>query len=173
MKIIIIDVMSLDGKLTKWGSGNVHEWSSKEDFDYFSKTRDSNDLLVMGSGTFDAVRPQPERDRLRIVLTSNPDNYVSSFVAGQMEFSDEQPEELVERLDSLGYKQMLIVGGKSVGTSFLQKNLVNELWITVEPRIFGVGDAVVGEERLDVCLELIKLEVLNKQGTLLLKYRVL
>lgn len=173
MKIILIDVMSLDGKLTKWKDSNIYAWSSPEDFVHFSKIRDANNLLVMGSGTFEAVRPQPEKERLRIILTNNPNKYISSCRTGQLEFTSEQPEQLIKRLEKLGYKQMLLVGGKGIATSFLQKHLVNELWLTIEPKIFGTGDTLVNAEKMDVALKLLHLKILNKQGTLLLKYKVL
>jgi len=173
MKIILIDVMSLDGKLTKWEGNNVYEWSSPEDFALFSKTRDTNNLLVMGSGTFEAVQPQPEKERLRIVMTSRPERYDSSVIPGQLEFTNEHPRELVKRLEKLGYKQMLLVGGQRIATSFLNEHLINELWLTIEPKVFGIGDPLVSAEKMDIDLELLQSKKLNKQGTLLLKYKIL
>ncbi len=173
MKIILLDVMSLDGKLTRWKAGNIYKWSSPEDYEHFSKVRDKNNLLVMGSGTFKAVRPMPEKERLRIVMTTQPEKYKKFMVAGQLEFWNEKPKELVRRLDKLKYEQMLLVGGKRIATAFLREHLVNELWLTIEPRIFGQGEALVGAEKMDVALELLQFERLNKQGTILLKYKVL
>lgn len=173
MKIILINVISLDGKLTKWEGSNIYEWSSPEDFTHFSKIRDTNSLLVMGSRTFEAVHPQPEKERLRIVITNNPKKYASAFIAGQLEFTSEQPKQLVKRLEKLGYKQMLLVGGKRLATSFLQEHLVNELWLTIEPKVFGIGESLVRAEKMNIALELLHSKKLNKQGTLFLKYKIL
>lgn len=179
MKIILIDVSSLDGKLTKGHDENIYEWSSPEDFAHFQKTKEENNLLVMGSGTFDKVkdiekaRLQAEERRLRIVLTSKPEKYQQYVVPGQLEFSKEKPKQLIERLEKCGYKQLLLVSGGNVATSFFKEKLIDELWLTIEPKIFGKGEPLVQEEQFDITLQLIKHKLLNKQGTLLLKYKIL
>lgn len=179
MKTILINVASLDGRFTKWKGKNIYEWSSDEDFAFFLKTKSENNLLVMGSSTFDHVRKidkaglKPEKERLRVIMTKNPAKYKKFEVPGQMEFSSETPKDLVKRLGKQGYKQMLLVSGGSVANSFFKDRLVNELWLTLEPRIFGSGKSVASGKDLDINLKLISAEKLNKNGTLLLKYTVL
>ena len=68
---------------------------------------------------------------------------------------------------------MFVVGGAHIATSFLKEQLVDELWLTIEPKIFGVGGNFVIEEKLDIKLELLSSESVNKQGTLLTKYSVI
>lgn len=179
MKIILIDVSSLDGKLTQGTDTNIYEWSSKEDFAHFQKVKSENNLLVMGSGTFDQVKEikdaglKAEKERLRIVLTSKPEAYEQYKVDEQLEFSGESPRELIKRLEAKGYKQMLLVSGGKVATSFFAEQLIDELWLTLEPRIFGKGEPLVQEKDFDIHLQLLSTEKLNDQGTLLLKYRVI
>src|SRR6266851_4117228 len=170
MKIILIDVSSLDGKLTKWARDNIYEWSSPEDFAHFQKVKEQNNLLVMGSGTFDGVKDnqtaglKPEKERLRIILTSKPKAYTKYAVSGQLEFSNETPKQLVTRLEKQGYQQMLLVSGGKVATSFFKENLINELWLTIEPKIFGSGEPLVQEGMFDINLKLLSVERLNSQG---------
>ena len=179
MKIILVNVTSLDGRFTKWEGKNIYEWSSEEDYQFFNKTKAENNLIVMGSATFDHVRQiekaglKPEKERLRVVLTKNSDKYKEFEVSGQLEFSDENPKKLVERLEKAGYKQMLLVSGGAVANSFLKDSLISELWLTLEPRIFGSGQSLAEGQDLDIKLELISSEKLNNQGTLLLKYKIL
>jgi dihydrofolate reductase len=68
---------------------------------------------------------------------------------------------------------MLVVGGAHIGTSFLKEQLIDELWLTIEPRIFGAGSNFAIEEKLDINLQLIKCEKVNTRGTLITKYAVL
>jgi len=179
MKIILIDVSSLDGKLTKWARENIYEWSSPEDFAHFQKVKAQNNLLVIGSGTFEGVKDnkiaglKPEKERLRIVMTSRPKAYKKYAVPGQLEFSNETPQHLVKQLTKKGYSQMLIVGGGKIATSFFKENLIDELWLTIEPKIFGSGKPLVEEGAFDITLQLQSVDRLNIQGTLLLKYSVI
>lgn len=164
--------MSLDGKLTKWNRSDVAEWSSSEDLAHFLKVRDENNLLVMGSGTFDAAKPAAEKGKLRVVMTRSTEKYAKLTRAGELEFTSEKPKGLVERLEKRGYKQILLVGGQGVATAFFEANLINEIWITIEPKIFGEGKGMVAK-RMDVSLSLFEMKRLNKKGTVLMKYEVL
>lgn len=179
MKVTLIHVLSLDGKLTKGLGENIYEWSSTEDFKNFTKVRNSYKLLIMGSGTFDGVKDnkaaglKPEKERLRIILTSRPKEYEKYVVPGQMEFSGETPKNLIKRMEKLGFTEMLLVSGGKVATSFFKENLIEELLMTIEPRIFGRGEPLVQDEQFDVKLQLLSLKQLNKQGTILLHYKVI
>jgi dihydrofolate reductase len=76
-------------------------------------------------------------------------------------------------LGKQGFKQALLVGGGKIANSFFLDNLINEVWLTIEPRIFGTGKVLAEGRRLDVPLKLISTKKLNTKGTLLLKYKVL
>jgi riboflavin biosynthesis pyrimidine reductase len=54
---------------------------------------------------------------------------------------------------------------------FFAAGLVDEIWLTVEPILFGGGTPLL-VARVDVRLELLASEKLNAAGTLLLRYRV-
>ena len=106
-------------------------------------------------------------------MTSHPDKYKSLEVPGQIEFTNESPVELTSRFKIKGHQQMLVVGGPHVATSFLKEQLIDELWLTFEPKIFGTGDNFATDEKLDINLRLIHSEKVNEQGTLITKYAVL
>ena len=173
MKTTLIFVSSLDGKVTKWGDSRVKLWSSKEDQDYFKKTWHDSRLIVMGSKTFNANPLPPSPNHLLIIMTAHPEQYKQWEVSGQVEFTKESPLELCARFKSTGHEQMLVVGGAHVATSFLKDQLIDELWLTLEPKIFGAGSNFVAEEKLDVNLRLINWEKVNEKGTLITKYEVL
>jgi dihydrofolate reductase len=173
MKTILIFVSSLDGKITKWGEPNVRLWSSHQDQDYYKKVWNESQLIVMGSATFDADSFKPSPSQKIIIMTHHPDKYKSREVPGQMEFTSETPIELCSRFANTDNKQMLVVGGPHVATSFLQEQLIDELWLTIEPRIFGMGLNFAMDEKLDINLRLIQSEKVNDQGTLITKYAVI
>lgn len=172
MKTILIFVSTLDGKITKWGDGMIRTWSSKADQEYFDNTWNDTHVIVMGSHTYraDPVKPVPKH--LFIVLTRKPSTYKKLEVPGQLEFTDMLPLQLITRLMDTGEEKILIVGGAKVATSFLKARLIDEVWLTVEPKIFGRGGNFATGENLDITLELISCTRANDQGTLLTKYRV-
>jgi len=173
MKIVLVFVSTLDGKVTKWGEPQVKSWSSKEDQDYFRKIWEDSKLIVMGSNTFNADPVKPSPKHHFVVMTHRPADYKSHKVPGQVEFTDESPAKLTARFEKEGHKQMLVVGGPQVATSFFKEQLVDELWLTIEPKIFGTGDNFVTAEKLQIDLQLISSEKVNENGTLITKYKVL
>jgi len=174
MKLTLILASSVDG-VTNQGKGEDHHaWRSKEDELHFNSTRDSAKLIIMGSRTYESARGfmKHETGRLRIVLTKNPDKYDKEKIPGQLEFTNETPKSLLRRLDTLGFESGLLVGGAHTNTQFLKDNLVNELWITIEPYLKGIG-INTSVDMVDIHLELLSSVRLNDKGTLLLKYKVI
>ena len=173
MKTILIFVSTLDGKITKWGEPHVSSWSSHQDQDYYKKVLNESRLIVMGSNTFNADTFKPSANHQLIIMTRHRDKYKNLEISGQIEFTKESPNELTVRFNSNGHQQMLVVGGPHIATSFLKEQLIDELWLTFEPKIFGRGGNFVTEINLDINLHLIHCEKVNEQGTLITKYAVL
>ena len=170
----MVMVSSLNGKITKGNDPNINLWTSKEDAKFFSSLRDKHDLIIMGRRTYDAVRSEikPKPDKLRIVLTKTPARYSNETVKGGIEFTNEHPIKLLRRLVSKGFKNCLVVGGSEIARLFLQSSLVDELYLTIEPRIFGKGKSMFTEGEFEAYLKLISFKKLNSRGTLNLKYKV-
>jgi len=172
MKTILIFVSSLDGKITRWGDPMIRSWSSKSDQDHFDAIWKDTHVIIMGSGTYkpDPVKPVPKH--LFVVLTRHPENFKGSEVPGQLEFTNEAPVLLIERFKKSDEDKVLIVGGPQIAALFLKAQLIDELWLTIEPKIFGNGASLVNDEKLDIELKLISCEQVNEQGTLITKYKV-
>jgi dihydrofolate reductase len=172
MRIILVFVSTLDGKITRWGDPKVSSWTSREDRNYFRKTWNEAPLIVMGSNTFLAEKLGSVRDHLIVVMTRHASSYKDKEVSGRLEFSDETPQQLAARFEKEHYGTMLVVGGAKIATSFLKEGLIDEIWLTIEPRIFGKGGNFVTEQELDLRLRLISCEQVNPSGTLITKYKV-
>ena len=172
MKAILIFVTSLDGKITRWGDPSVRKWSSVNDQRHFDSIWNSTRVIIMGSRTYSPDPVQPDDKHTFVVMTRNPENYTVQSIPGRLEFTSDLPGVLLERFRRDNEERVLIVGGSEIATLFLSKNLIDELWLTLEPKIFGAGDSFVTGEKLDVNLELIDVEKVNERGTLITKYRV-
>ena len=172
MKTILVFVTTLDGKVTKWGDPCIRSWSSKNDQDYFTKIWNNTRIIIMGSSTYNADPVKPSSNHLLIIMTRHPLKYRKIETLGQLEFTNELPYQVVERFEKEDQEKILIVGGPHIATSFLKEQLIDELWLTIEPKIFGVGGNFVIEEKLDINLQLISCKRVNRNGTLITKYAV-
>lgn len=174
MKVIMVVVSSVNGKITKGQDSNIYSWTSKEDSELFFSLIEKNNLIVMGSRTYRASRKffKHRKNRLRVVMTRNPRKYLSEAIRGMLEFTDEIPVELIKRLESKGHRKMLLVGGAEINALFLRQSLVNEIYLTIEPKLFGSGTSLMKEDNFNKQLKLASIKRLNDQGTLQLKYKI-
>lgn len=173
MKVILVFVSTLDGKVTQWGNPHVREWSSWEDQQYYKQVWKEAQLIVMGSNTFIAEKFPASPDHLLLVMTQHISKYKSYRVDGQIEFTNNNPVEMVNQFKNKKIQTMTVVGGAHIATSFLKEQLIDELWLTIEPKIFGTGGNFVINEKLDINLQLISCDKVNEQGTLVNKYAVI
>src|SRR4051812_35139957 len=112
--------------------------------------------MVMGSRTFATInRSMPGRKI--VVYTSRPDE-LSEFDG--VEATNESPADLLKRLESEGYSQVAICGGSSVYFQFVEAGLVDELYLTIEPVLFGKGMPLFSDT-LDLKLNLKEVKNLN------------
>lgn len=173
MKIILAMVLSVDGKSTKWDLPD-QSWASEEDKTHLIKLISENNLILMGGKTFEIAKNhiKPKEGKLRIVVTHDPDKFSQDLVEGQLEFTNLPIPELIKNLEGRSFEKMLLLSGEGLNKQFFEAGLIDEIILTVEPKIFGSGHGMVAESKLDIPLKLLSFEKLNEQGTLLLHYQV-
>lgn len=174
MNVTLVMVASADGKTTFWKSPHIHGWSSDEDHQHFLHTRERFRVLIMGRKTYEAVKTDLvlSTDLLRIVLTKNPKLYQSQAVPNKLEFTDALPAALLSDLSRRGYANVLLVGGSIINTIFLREHAITDILLTIEPKIFGIGNPLFSEHEFDLSLRLIDVKRLNGTGTIVLHYNV-
>ena len=173
MRVILADVISLNGKITKGSNPDIRSWSSSEDLEHFVKLRDGCDVIIIDRKTYELVQPKPEKGKLRIVFTSTPERFSNASSPGQLEFIDVLPATLIERLAKDGYNRVLIAGGARLSSSFFEAQLIDDLYLSFEPVLFGTGRPMLDEGSLNVSLQLESVTRLNERGTLLAHYSVI
>jgi dihydrofolate reductase len=175
MKVSIVAVVSANGLITSDILGGPKVWASPEDLGQFNAMIGTSDAVVMGRKTFDTIQDSLHHrpKLLRIIMTQSPDTYSHMRAEGIVEFTDKKPTDILSDLRERGLKSILIAGGSSIHSLFLQKNLVTDLYLTVEPYIFGSGIPFLQAYAGAAKLKLISLDRLNDQGSLLLHYQFL
>ncbi len=82
------------------------------------------------------------------------------------------PELALEILTSKGYEQILVAGGAKLNAAFMQARLIDEIYLDIEPIIFGQGIPLFSGLDFEIQLELIKTKKLS-DNEIQLHYRVL
>jgi len=165
MKIIMMMAMTADGKIAK-NDNHFPNWTSKEDKAMFAKITKEHRAVLMGDKTFWTF-PVPLPERLNVVFTleNNPPKIEGvKWVSGE-------PEKVLEELEEMGYNSAVLGGGCYLNTLFLRKKLIDEIILTIEPKIFGGGLSLFNEN-VNINLELLEAKKINNQS-IMLRYKVL
>ncbi|HLN21750.1 MAG TPA: dihydrofolate reductase family protein [Bacteroidales bacterium] len=172
MKVVLVFVSTLNGKITRGDDPEVRTWSSVSDKKHYRRIWKNSNLVVMGSSTYTQNIIRPSKSRLIVVMTSRPELYSSRNIEGQLEFTSELPGQIVKRFSASGTKLMTVVGGSKIASSFLKASLVDELVLTIEPLIFGKGINLFYEDDFEVKLKLVDITRANEDGTLITVYKI-
>ncbi len=138
MIVSLIGAISADGFIAASEAQNSLTWTSKEDTRFFVEKTKEIGTLVMGRKTFDTIG-KPLKGRRVIVMSRTPLSRIEGEYGGVVEYTSESPKELVARLETEGVAKLVVCGGAMIYAQFLQAGLVHELFLTIEPVIFGEG----------------------------------
>lgn len=163
MKTFIIAAVSADGFIAREANQPAN-WTSKEDKKVFVSLTKRAGVIIMGRTTYETIgKALPGRRNIV---------YSSKHVEAEgVEVTDEKPADLLKRLAAEGHEEVAICGGQSIYNMFLSAGLVDEIYLTLEPKLFGTGLSVFNSS-VDIDLSLQNVAKLN-DATLLLQYGVI
>ncbi len=176
MQVFLIVAVSLDGFIAQTIEQPSTDWTSAEDKQHFHQKTKQAGIIVMGKTTFDTIgKPLPKR--LNIIysyktkqdLTANYNLTADQTAEDRLRVTSLPPAQLVQQLKKEGRQQLAICGGSSIYTQFIQSEVVDKMFLTVEPVIFGDGIKLFNQP-LEQKLTLVNSRRLNEAGTLLLEY---
>ncbi len=115
-------------------------WTSHEDKKRFVELSKKIGTIILGLNTFNTFpkdeqgNSKPLKGRHHIIyadrdITQHPD----------VEATMDKPDILLKKLNDRGIKEVAICGGASVYKMFLDANLIDNIYMTVEPIEFGSG----------------------------------
>jgi len=158
MKTILMMAITLDGKIAKY-TDHPATWTSKADKKIFIEETKKAGVIIMGRTTYDTIgRPLP--NRLNVIMDLDPDT--SKNIEGSLEFTKTQPKGLLKELEERGFKNIILGGGSTINGIFLEQGLINEIWLTIEPKVFGEGLSLFKGADVDLDLEFIEYRQLDK-----------
>lgn len=163
MKVYIIAAASADGFIAKTANELI-DWTSPEDKKFFREMTKKSGVIIMGSNTYKTFK-NPLPNRRNIIITHGKINHPGA------ESTKQSPAELIARLKKEGYSEVAIAGGSSIYTQFLNAGLVTEIYLTIEPILFGQGLSLFNSDKV-INLELIDYKMLS-QNTMLMHYGII
>lgn len=163
--VTLIMAITADGKIAK-DKNQLADWTSKEDKQLFVQTSKDFGVVMMGENTFKTF-PKPLPGRLNLVFSYNG----GQDIDGLLKWVQGEPEKVLKDLEQMGYKKALLGGGAFLNTLFLKKQLIAEIILTIEPKIFGNGISLF-TENIEHDLELQECKKLNT-STIMLRYKVI
>lgn len=166
MHVILMAAQTADGFIGKDAAHLSTRWTSKEDARFFSEVSTRAGVIIIGSNTYKTFTRKLEGRKMIIYSRSAGENPHGNNV----EFTQEEPSDLLKRLEDQGYTEVVIAGGASIYTLFMHAGVVDTLLLTVEPVVFGVGVTLFSGE-VNAHLTLRKIHDLSGQ-TKALEYSI-
>jgi len=147
---------SLDGFIAR-ENGEI-DWllerdQPDEDHGYDDFIKDI-DAIVMGRGTFEAVRGMGDwfYNRPVLVLSARlAQQEVPAELTGKVRFTSKSPQEAMAMLEAEGRRRVYVDGGRII-QSFLALGMISDMVITRVPVLLGTGRPLFGGIERDISL---------------------
>lgn len=195
MKTTLIVATTLDGYIGQAKNQISTAWTSRADRKFFADLSKKIGLMVMGSTTYETMgKPLPGRvsivytkeatlllknnvEQLPVLATEvkNGEVMISDWIKRrgldqEPFYTNIDPDELCTLIAQKEYENLAICGGSGIYQLFLEKKVIDEIQMTVEPVFFGGGVKLFGEKGLSEMkkMRLMKNELLPGSETMLL-----
>jgi thymidylate synthase len=137
MKSIFNIILAVDKEFGYDKNGEI-PWRGlySEDMKMFKKITigEGNNCVLMGRKTWESIGKKPLINRYNIVLTRNSDIVQSSEYMENVEITD-NIDNALKSIHLKSFDNIFILGGESLWDEFLNRKLVNKLFITMIPDI--------------------------------------
>lgn len=144
-------------------------WISKKEWDSYSAAVRSAGCLIVGRRTYHILTKQEEFAELKDVklVAVSEENFETLAPNHLVAHS---PKEALELLKD--FKEIIVAGGGMLNGSFMAENLINEIYLDIEPIAFGRGIKLFNDKEFETKLKLLETKKLS-ENELQLHYEVL
>ncbi len=150
-------VQTIDGKV---GVKEEGYWpiGTKQDYEILTELRTYADCLIHGANlgrqfgekTLESINKPIFKQTRRVlgksavlpyyVITTKPWELKGANI---FHLQNESLKGLVNHLNEKGYKNVLVEGGPKLLGSFLKENLIDEVFLTISPKIYGTDESTL------------------------------
>lgn len=168
MRCIAIAAVTIDGKIAL-DQSHFSDWTSKEDKDFLHEMLDKCDVVVVGNNTYKTAL-EPLSKRNCIVMTSTV--ATTERKNDKLLFWNPSGAPHSNVLQNVG--TLTVLGGTKTYTWFLENDLLDEIYLTIEPIVFGHGlNLFESSKDIVARFRLQSTKQLNEKGSVLLHYEKL
>ena len=168
MKVILYMATTANGYIAKLSHDTP--WSDAEFTSYSDKVKEVGNLII-GKTTYDLMLEEnafADLDEPFVAaLTSSNQSPAREKTAFVKNFKD-----ALKVLEKQGFQTALVGGGGQADSSALESGLIEEIFIDVEPLIFGRGISLFTPSNFDLKLKLIDTKKVGESG-IQLHYQVI
>jgi len=166
MKVVLYMAITTNGMIAR--KNLETPWSDEEFTSYYEKVKEIGNVIV-GSRTYPQFLESDivsMGNPLMVVLTrsekvSSKENVV--FVSSATK--------ALELIKDKGFEQALVTGGGETNKAFLETGLIDEIYLDIEPLIFGDGIPLFSPSNVELKLKLLETKKISDQ-TIQLHYKV-
>jgi len=142
--------ISANGMIAK--SDDSTGWISQEEWDSYSSEIRAAGCLIIGRRTYDILTKQPEFSELKdvkVIAVSHED----FPLLDSRHLIAHSPREALQLLP--GFEKVIVAGGGMLNASFLAEDLVDEIYLDIEPIIIGGGIPIFRDKDFERKLKLL------------------
>lgn len=166
MKVVLYMAATANGLIA--ATNDNTDWISQAEWDAYSLFVRESGCLVVGRRTYELLTRQAgfaELSDVELVVVSRS----SPELVSPRHRIARSPEEALGML--AGYERVAVAGGSILNASFIQANLVDELWLDIEPVLLGRGMPLFAASDFSCDLRLLEVRHITPQE-LQLRYEV-
>lgn len=156
---------SIDGRISL-SKQHPPQWTSKEDWEFFQKSLMSFDAVIVGRNTYLSVAKRL-RKRNTFVFSTHLKKMKRRGSVTFVNPANVDFEKLFQK-----YNKIAVLGGGMVYRYMLECGFLDELFVTIEPLIFGRGKEMFIGGTKTIRADVISVKKLNRTGTLLIHYQI-
>ena len=127
---------SLDGFIARHSNDNPFEWTSKNDQDHLKNLINQHEWQVMGRKTHE-LNPNNTRKRIVFSRQFKKIELIKNDIPNQFYFNPDKHQ--WNEFENICTTDVLILGGTKIHDFFLYADLINKIYITIEPIHFKSG----------------------------------
>lgn len=163
-RYLAIAAVTLDGKIAA-DEKHFSDWTSPEDKKFMRALLSKCDVVIVGNSTYKTAK-KPLSKRNCIVLTRSVKTTKQS--APNLLYLNTKGASLKQIIKKAGYKKIAVLGGAQTYAYCLENKMLTDLYLTIEPVIFGAGIPLFAGRYKLRKTKIVLIKKLNKSGTILI-----